>query len=814
MDDIELGTHTTPDLDHPEISPVEDDLDPLIESSVANPQNAVPILIENRSDEHSSHGSRHSSDDTSISTTRSTSPQDPQHANGAVPLATVPSAIVPSATVPSATVPSAAVQQAVLRERRLPQELKAWWGEMLACILLLSMLTVIALTIYFHRGQPLPQWPLGITINALLSFYSVIYKTAIVYVIGSSISQSQWLWFSKEQRLSDISRYSSAATNPGFSIFWALGDLFSKLKRPLASFGGILLLVTVIIDPFIQQLVQFVGCSITLDHSSANHSSVFATLPRTNFFDPGGLSVGHGAPPIPLTSETNGVTSGMFAPPPDVDFDCNTGNCTFSQSFSTVGFCSQCEDRSDSLQLTYTPYSVISSPPFDSVASLPEGFAVHTTSDTFGFSRSANRVPTVNVFGGFSGIFGNITVLFSSLRDDENNTVLGVTYNGPYALDWNTFSPMSGCNPILETESQDWSCRGYGAATCTLLPCVRTYNSTVSNGRLSETLLSVANFGPFDPSDLTVSAATSRGVEKLLFLVDTQCTSDKDNAYLQSQGYSIEPESRRWLPVNLTMPNDVSVPGTGVVYPVNISEPIASNASYPASLIATDCVYMISQNFVVGFIENFYYTLFTGNITGQIRSFSMPTLSSYTGPEALLRLYNSGYSNFSFVESVFSNAATSMTNHIRQNGDAIFSKPLIGTVNHVATCIHVQWAWFALPASLTAFSIVLLVISIIINRKQEAPLWKDSQLALIFHGPQSAEWTTQPGSSSPANSQRPVQLDTISDMEKFADTIIVSLDWTAPLGKLSKTRYMSRDTDSGLWNKIRALFSKLLTWGW
>lgn len=108
------------------------------------------------------------------------------------------------------------------------------------------------------------------------------------------------------------------------------------------------MIIAVAIDPFTQQLLTYVDCSVVLDDT-------IATLPRTNCFVGNGYVIGDnasiGLQALDETIEAGiqaSVLAGFFGTPYTPVPECPSGNCTFS-SFTTVGFCSKCEDVSDSI---------------------------------------------------------------------------------------------------------------------------------------------------------------------------------------------------------------------------------------------------------------------------------------------------------------------------------------------------------------------------------------------------------------------------------------------------------------------------------
>jgi hypothetical protein len=55
-----------------------------------------------------------------------------------------------------------------------------WLVELLACFVAVLALAAIVITLGTHNGRPLPKWPFEISVNALVSIFSVILKGAMM----------------------------------------------------------------------------------------------------------------------------------------------------------------------------------------------------------------------------------------------------------------------------------------------------------------------------------------------------------------------------------------------------------------------------------------------------------------------------------------------------------------------------------------------------------------------------------------------------------------------------------------------------------
>ena len=88
------------------------------------------------------------------------------------------------------------------------------------------------------------------------------------------------------------------------------------------------------------------------------------------------------------------------------------------------------------------------------------------------------------------------------------------------------------------------------------------------------------------------------------------------------------------------------------------------------------------------------------------------------------------YKSANLMETI-SNLTTSMTNAIRT---AQNSTMISGTALGPETYVRVNWPWLILPIMTVLLANAFLAISIFVNARDHAPIWKSSSLALLFHG--------------------------------------------------------------------------------
>ncbi|KAI0148250.1 hypothetical protein F4776DRAFT_673498 [Hypoxylon sp. NC0597] len=624
--------------------------------------------------------------------------------------------------------------QGLLRQRegKLFDRLLYWKWEIGACLLILIAISAILATLYPHEGRPQPNWPYLISVNSLLSVYGAVFKAALAYIVGSSISQLQWRWYARERSLFDLVRYDSAGRGPLGSLQWLWTN---HLRQPLTAFGATLTIVAIAIDPFIQQLVSYDGCSIA-------HDDELAALPRTNYFVNTGVHIGAGDSSV--TPELQAaVNSGVFSPGQPVSFSCSTGNCTFPETFATVGYCSKCQDISDTVQFSqhcYQSYQNMSTPvPCASsgqglggrnlTASIPGGISVNTT--------AMGGTPAVAAMG-FSNS-GEIQFLINKADfSDSGNTIGGLN------------KTELGCN--TPEFNNKWPCRGWGAASCTLEPCVRVYQSSIDAGVLSETALENSvgiKWGTGQPNS-TVNNLPVMG------LVDTKCITPQERDGLVKEGYKIDPATR-WLGYNTTTEVTLTMP---------------AEDAFPASLSAHNCLYNLDYYTNTGLFRNYLGDFFTGTITGQWAEGGCCV--GFDGPQALLSFFNFTDVDFEDVDRKFGDVADSLTRFARENGNPNRSNFATGQVLHYETCLNVRWGWIAMPAALAALTLIFFILTIITTERYQLPIWKSNPLAFVFHGPggpgllsTGKPWTSQ---------DQVATLNTTQGMELASKDIVIKLE--------------------------------------
>ncbi|KAJ5702785.1 hypothetical protein N7488_010333 [Penicillium malachiteum] len=313
----------------------------------------------------------------------------------------------------------------------------SWTWEILSCLTSIMFFIALILVLWHYDGKPMPDWPYGITLNALVSVLSTVMKATMAFIVAESLAQLKWSWFRGGNRLSDLAMLDAGSRG-------AMGSLLVLLRttpRHLVTIGSVVLVVATVTDPFVQQVMAIKERPA---HAPGNAS---IQVCNTSLYTDYGEGPGPGLNQVPLAT-LGAIYSGIFQTQNlnarTVMMDCPSGNCTFPR-YQSMGFCSRCADITNELHLSKTSI-ILSEPTYN--YKLPNGFM---------FSTSINNMYLMNA------------------TSDRNLIRLNTT----------------GSTPIVNFTAI--SAAGYGvppqvsATECALFFCVDTYEAGVEGGTFSET---------------------------------------------------------------------------------------------------------------------------------------------------------------------------------------------------------------------------------------------------------------------------------------------------------------------------------------
>lgn len=603
------------------------------------------------------------------------------------------------------------------REDAISWYWKNWKYESAACILVLSGPLVIFGTLYPYNGQPSPQWPFNASINSLLSVYALVLKASIAVILASCIGQLQWKWFAMESRsLYDMVRFDQATRDAGgaLNLIWR-----QRFQQPLTALGCAITILAVAVDPFVQQLLRPVDCSIEVfeDGMSAN-------LPVATYFGilgHFGASENSSSLPSKQSALQNALYAGTFAPQHDIPWQCPTGNCTFPE-YSTIGLCNSCEDVSADVVVNFWSAPANPNAP-ESLQAFPD-LRVHSS-----YNKNESIAMSVNMSVSLPWDVLDVNLAVTSVEqippyfeweDDWRDKqlvfgfLLGATVAADGRVDWTT-TDNSTCDS--EAVDKSWSCRGYGAATCTIKPCIQVYNATVTAGTFKENLVTTLS---------GTSWGRIRGVDSnytyYLAMVDSQCSQQ------ERTDSSADSELKDRL-----KSFDFNIPDADIDLNAPPKELL--------SLVEDGCLHLVAPDYLLYTVGQYLQGTVQAlpqKYSNSPDNFKILEMAHFEGPPVTQNIYNWGNTDFHRVESTLENITDSLTTYIRthswaQSSDGTnYTRTTQGRVYHYATCLEVKWPWLLFPSILSSLTILLFLLVIEMARKGNAPVWKASQLAWIL----------------------------------------------------------------------------------
>jgi hypothetical protein len=338
----------------------------------------------------------------------------------------------------------------------------SWWWEWSSVVVAVGCLAGMIALLLSVRDKPVPKWPSGISVNAILSVLVTVQKGAMGVIIAECLSQLKWSWFKKERKLEDLSTFDEATRG-----VWGAGVLLVTPRAwYLAYSGAFLFIAAFMIGPTVQQ-------SVTVKIRVIESDSSFASMPVCNqtAFDvmgTNGAGPGDNRVRMPILGAMyNGLLQTGSQNP--ISPICPSGNCTFP-AYQSLGFCSECQDISD--QIVYTVADTGNNtgdglPPANSTLSAEEcrdaDFYCNAQLPAYGLNLrdyGARLNSTVDYFApdiDFTLISGNETT------DPRVGSFTG----------------------LMATDNTPQERR---AVSCAMRLCIKTFEGSVSQGKFSETL--------------------------------------------------------------------------------------------------------------------------------------------------------------------------------------------------------------------------------------------------------------------------------------------------------------------------------------
>ena len=125
-----------------------------------------------------------------------------------------------------------------------------------------------------------------------------------------------------------------------------------------------------------------------------------------------------------------------------------------------------------------------------------------------------------------------------------------------------------------------------------------------------------------------------------------------------------------------------------------------------------------------------------------------------------MNIIQNGFNASTNIPKTMDRVARAMTNRLRDMSNLTVQ----GQSGSMQLYIRVSWWWLLLPTLTVVFGTILLISVMTITRKHKLPIWKTSELALLFHGVDL---------STVAHGRDSVQMLRASEMEDVASALQV-----------------------------------------
>ncbi|KXH32000.1 hypothetical protein CNYM01_02415 [Colletotrichum nymphaeae SA-01] len=576
---------------------------------------------------------------------------------------------------------------------------------MLALFISICSFAAIIATLGAYQGKPQPQYGYDININAIVAILSTVLRATLLFVIAQIIGQFKWRWMENPRSLRDIERF----VNTSSGAWGSLNFLFFMWKPPSMGPQKVSKAVSLASMPLAtgisaRMLTIFGACTTIASYAIGPFSQQASTTYS--------CSVRSGDSKVLTTSQWIPFYQRMKVPAIEGLMYGLDGNSNFSVNWPLTADLSQRRHRS----------------------------GVHV----FNMQSILPPVPLMFHYGTFGQTLyaENITVstlAFTVAQCAKDAHVASMDERECHHK-FGKIVPANGISPGRDA--------GIVATSCNVYPCIRYYNTEVTNGELRERLVSSVEMklGRWISTDGYNDTRHFFGVPKLCAVQDK---------WYDSRNISLAPDREAWVTFE-TREGLHNIP----------------SECYRAMNVA-----------VVGELQEFLNKSVAG-ACGDTFPWGYPDLPSASDPNEPVVI------GALLISKAIDGMASELTNYFRQNSWGFsldWEDKGAGKLNYkfgseyrTTFCVEVRWLWLVFPGALLATTTALLATAYVLScrDREKLPVWKSSILPLLFY-----DVETQQGSFGEQNSTSPtVPLLGLPGLENLADTTVArfNLDSEAP----------------------------------
>lgn len=607
-----------------------------------------------------------------------------------------------------------------------------WKWEIINCVLAIGMLGSMFGILRRYDNQRIPDWGNAINLSTLVALMGTVLRAMLGFVVAEIIGQSKWKYFAGNgrptrgppiRRLREISRFNDASQG----LIGAMRLLPIIIRDPATLLAILVIIISFGTGSFVQQAIQTRSCRFPMDGINASlpiSRNITSTMVR------------------PLDSpNVLAAISSALAPDNEelgspISVGCPTGNCTFQNwiggLYSTMGVCSLCTDTSSLIESTgWTTYN------FEPTH--------NPSTDYFGVTPAIyDSTANYTLPNGMS-----ITAEAEFITRLVHTTELLTSASFQPGLDWagdlvspemKAASEWAFANVTILTSNWVPTSSGYTdyvAATCTLHPCLRSYNASVTSvtsGKLNEVLVSTvpavpnvaAVFEPNITNEAILDAMYGDTPRSDLYLEDpvfyhqavqSPCLANGTVWTKADQSFTFETQRL------LLLHADTNPSGARNVTIENITAP-------------AECIYGM-DGWAFGYFMDFMNTAsFNGTCSASSVNDTENTTKIDCGATYWLsRFYSDdGITAASIIERI--EAFTGRLSNKLRMGLLNNPEAVPGQVLQATVCSRIDYSWLAFPAVLVAVTSGLLAWTMFQSsrRRGREMVWKTSILPFLFYG--------------------------------------------------------------------------------
>jgi hypothetical protein len=568
---------------------------------------------------------------------------------------------------------------------------KRWLLEILSWLFSALCMAVIIGVLIYLKNDPLSKWSLaektGLTLNTFISILSKMAGAALILPVSEALGQLKWSWFlENSKQIWDFEIFDNASRGPWGSLLL----LIRTKARALAAVGAMIMLCSLALDPFFQQVVDYQDQWALQNTTSAiprvvnydpsftpvfqfgfevtSEDKGFAIAARDFFYD-------NGTQPVPFGNGTR----------PEIPVSCPTSNCTWPE-YETLAVCSSCVDVSAALNITFGCLDM----------------TIEWSADWTGPLRKI-PYPNGTVCGHFMNITENPILLSGYILEEASNisrkagealivrtipltdfdTKMPLFQNGSISfkniqypiLDALVASAVNGSDGVYRNEVPI-------VHECILSWCIQTIKSTYDWGKYSENITSThLNIpqvpGPWPWETFEVESGT--------FL-------------LYTQNVTVQPER-----------------------PEGSNTTIFNRAYELSNITVANTMNMFDDIFPS------YYTAKEPGAQPVLRHKNYPD-----GPKVRTLDFNPWQASNNVTRHM-ERLASAMTNVIRSSTSKVM---ISGNAYNKETFVSVRWEWLTLPLGLLCISFIFLAATVAKSavERDRVGVWKTSAYATLLYG--------------------------------------------------------------------------------